>query len=132
MNREEKFASKVRLALNQSANLLDDRVIQKLAQARTHAIARRKQDGLWQSAPVLAPALARGGSVNTSNSTWRVRAGWLIPAIAVVLGLFLLHENQQTSRAEELAKIDAEMLADDLPISAYLDKGFNRYLLQGE
>ncbi|MFM2398630.1 MAG: hypothetical protein RL341_787 [Pseudomonadota bacterium] len=131
MNREEKFASKVRLALNQSANRLDDRVIQRLEKARVLAVARRKQDGAWRTAPVLAPALARGGSLD-EPSNWWLRAGWVVPAVAVILGLVWLHQAQQSDHAAELAKIDAEMLADDLPISAYLDKGFTRYLQQGE
>jgi hypothetical protein len=131
MNREERFAAKVRLALNQSVNRLDDRVIQKLAQARTQAVARRKIEPATLAVPALAPATLQGGRVQEPTNWW-VRAGWLIPAIAVLLGIFLLHQSQQSDQAAELAKIDAEVLADELPISAYLDKGFNRYLQQGE
>jgi hypothetical protein len=131
MNREENFASKVRIALNQSTNRLDDRVIRRLEKARTLAVARRKQDPLWRTVPVLAPALERGGLTDASPSWW-LKATWLVPAIAVILGLFWLHEAQQSDHAAELARIDAEMLADDLPLSAYLDKGFTRYLQQGE
>jgi hypothetical protein len=131
MNREEQFASKVRLALNQSASRLDDRIVEKLEKARIQALARRKADPAWHTAPVLAPAVVRGGSVQESANWW-VRAGWLIPAIAVLMGIFLLQQAQQDDGAAELAKIDAEVLADELPLSAYLDKGFNRYLQQGE
>ncbi|CAJ2906328.1 transmembrane protein [Burkholderia pseudomallei] len=31
-------------------------------------------------------------------------------------------------RTAELADIDAAMLSDDLPLTAYLDHGFNAYL----
>jgi uncharacterized phosphosugar-binding protein len=131
MNREEQFAAKIRLALNQSANRLDDRVIQKLEKARTLALARRKVEPVWATAPMLAGAGTHSAHTQQPVNWW-VRAGWLIPAVAVLIGLLMLHQSQQADQASELAKIDAEVLADELPISAYLDKGFHRYLQQGE
>jgi hypothetical protein len=35
---------------------------------------------------------------------------------------------QQSQRAAELEEIDALLLTDDLPIDAYLDRGFQNWL----
>jgi hypothetical protein len=35
---------------------------------------------------------------------------------------------QQTQRLAEIEEIDAELLTDDLPIDAYLDRGFEAWL----
>jgi hypothetical protein len=134
MNREELFAAKVRLALNQSASRLDDRIVRRLEQARGAALARHKPQAALavSAAPALAGTTMRGNlpAGGDSNNWWR--ASWLIPVVAVLLGVALLHQSRQASQTAELAKLDAEMLADELPISAYLDKGFHRYLQQGE
>jgi hypothetical protein len=135
MSYEEQFAAKIRLALNQSASRLDDNTVRRLEQARAAALARHKPGTLMAAAPspVLAGAAARGHAPQPAGpANWWLRAGWLIPAMAVIMGIFLLHQNQEAQSNAELAKIDAEVLADDLPISAYLDKGFHRYLQQGE
>jgi hypothetical protein len=35
---------------------------------------------------------------------------------------------QQSGQANELAELDAEVLTDDLPVTAYLDQGFEVWL----
>jgi hypothetical protein len=35
---------------------------------------------------------------------------------------------QQTQRIAELEEIDSQLLTDDLPIDAYLDRGFQNWL----
>jgi hypothetical protein len=35
---------------------------------------------------------------------------------------------EQSQRAAELEEIDAQLLTDDLPIDAYLDRGFQSWL----
>ena len=46
---------------------------------------------------------------------------------AFVIGLF---HTEQHRRIQESAATEAEVLADDLPISAYADHGFNAFIKQ--
>jgi len=53
---------------------------------------------------------------------------YLIPVAALVLGLagvLYVHSNGTSS---DIADIDAGLLTDELPINAYLDKGFDSWL----
>jgi len=50
------------------------------------------------------------------------------PLAALVAGLFAIAYFEDQQRTAELADIDAAMLSDDLPLTAYLDHGFNAYL----
>ncbi|MBX7229332.1 MAG: DUF3619 family protein [Burkholderiaceae bacterium] len=123
---EEKFASKIRQALNESANQLDSATLLRLEHARNLAVARHKSDGFFQS-------LLRRKTSETSGLLKLFRAAaWVTPALALVIGLAVLQDWQTQSENSEIATIDTEVLTDNLPLNAYLDKGFNRYLLQGE
>lgn len=53
----------------------------------------------------------------------------LVPLFALVLGLsILLVWQQQTSRQPDYAEIDAQVLSDELPVTAYLDTGFEVWM----
>ena len=56
------------------------------------------------------------------------RLGVAIPMIALVFGLGGLYQYEQQQRIAELAELDAAVLSDELPLTAYLDHGFNAYL----
>jgi hypothetical protein len=43
-------------------------------------------------------------------------------------GLILIHTVQNDWRATEVAEVDAALLTDDLPPSAYADPGFVQFL----
>ena len=123
---EEKFASKIRQALNESANQLDSATLLRLEHARNLAVARHKSDGFLQS------LLPRKASETSGLAKLFRAAAWITPALALVIGLVVLQDWQSASENSEIASIDTEVLTDNLPLNAYLDKGFNRYLLQGE
>ena len=42
--------------------------------------------------------------------------------------LFAIYSGQQAQRAAEVEELDALLLTDDLPIDAYLDRGFEAWL----
>ncbi len=125
-NLEEKFAAKVRQALNESANQLDSGTLLNLERARNLALARHKASSFSQTV-----LIKKGVEASGLSRLFRT-AAWATPALALVLGLVVLQDWQSQSENSELASIDTEVLTDDLPLNAYLDKGFNRYLLQGE
>ena len=46
----------------------------------------------------------------------------------MVVGLVGIYQSEQQQRISETADIDAAVLSDELPLTAYLDHGFNAYL----
>jgi hypothetical protein len=59
-----------------------------------------------------------------------MRAAVAAPLLAMVVGLVGVYQNEREQRTAELAELDAAVLSDDLPLTAYTDHGFNAYLAQ--
>jgi Protein of unknown function (DUF3619) len=122
-----------RQALRMAARLnagLDDMpydIGERLRAARVRAVAARKL-------PRLAGAVqAQGGGVaaltpDDEGLGWFTRIASLVPLIALVVGLMGIHSGMEDIRAHELAEVDAALLTDDLPPSAYADAGFREFL----
>src|SRR5207247_1814262 len=52
----------------------------------------------------------------------------LVPVAMLLIGFGAIYTWQQNQRAAEVEEIDAQLLTGDLPIDAYLDRGFQNYL----
>ena len=61
---------------------------------------------------------------------WVARAAVVAPLLAMVAGLVGVYQVEREQRIAELADLDAAVLSDDLPLTAYTDHGFNAYLAQ--
>lgn len=119
MQTERDFALRVRRKLNVSASQIDNRVLDRLFEARQNALAAHTQ-----VESRLFPAF-----VGRSLAVWRGEK--LRPfALATVLVLALASGNYAMDllQISELEEIDSALLADDLPINAYLDNGFDSWL----
>ena len=117
---EHQFGNKVRLILNQGLRL-EAGVAERLRAARTQALARQR--------PEPAPALAWADNVVGNFGGWSsVSLRVLLPLAILVAGVGGVYSWQQNQRAAELEEIDAQLLTDDLPIDAYLDRGFQNWL----
>jgi hypothetical protein len=57
---------------------------------------------------------------------WRI----LLPVAILASGVATVQYWQQNQRIAEIEEIDAQLLTDDLPIDAYLDRGFQNWLKQ--
>lgn len=126
------LAYKLRHALDESAQNLSEKTGERLSSARKIAISRKKQAST-QSVPVTRTAMAGAPGARFFHApdnwtTWLGRMGVIIPLAALVLGLMGLYQYEQQEQIIETANIDAEVLTDDLPLSAYLDHGFNAFL----
>lgn len=126
--RELNFAYTVRHALNENLEYFPENTAEKLASARKLALSRKKPDApLRAFAP--RPALAAEiGSLLSGPMIWAGRMGLAVPLIVLVAGLAGIYQFEQQRRISETAEIDAGVLSDELPLSAYLDRGFNAYL----
>jgi hypothetical protein len=114
---EMQFGSKVRHLLNQGTHL-KPAVERRLAEAREAALSRQRPE------PALAWADNVTGSVGWSGLALRI----LLPLALLVASGAALYTWQQNQRAAELEEIDSMLLGDDLPIDAYLDRGFQNWL----
>jgi len=127
--RELNFAYKVRHALNESLDHIPAPIPEKLASARKIALSRQKKPS---PLAIFIPqqALAGTGAFFSAPLSWLSRMGLAIPLIVLALGLVGLYEFEQERRISDTAEMDAAVLADELPLSAYLDYGFNAYLAE--
>lgn len=129
-NKEPEFVRELRRALDESAASLPASATDRLAAARRTALARKKSEA--EPVFVRAPAFAVAGmpagmpAPRRRSTLSRFVLAW--PLAALVAGLFAIAYFEDQQRTAELADIDAAMLSDDLPLTAYLDHGFNAYL----
>ncbi len=130
--KELEFARQLRRALDENAASLPAATTDRLAAARSAALARKKAEPALEPVMVRVPALA-GMPAGMPSQPLRRRSrlarfalAW--PLVALVAGLFAIAYWEDQQRTAELADIDAAMLSDDLPLTAYLDHGFNAYL----
>ncbi len=129
---ERELARIVRVALDESADRLPYRTTHRLAAARAAALAQARVETVPRTAHEVvrvahrpAAALAGGGPV--PRLVWRI-AAVVVPIAVVAAGLFGISALETQQRAEDLAELDAAMIADEVPISAYADRGFGVYL----
>jgi len=117
---ELQFTRRIRHYLDQSTQL-DAAVAEKLQAARQLALSRQRPE----PAPVLAWA------DNTFGNGW----GWaglsarvLLTAAVLIVAVAGIYNWQEKQRLAEIVEIDSQLLTDDLPIDAYLDRGFENWL----
>lgn len=127
--RQLNVAYQIRHALNENLEHLPQPTAARLAAARKLAVSRKKKESALR-ALFTRPVLSAPGGTNVSGSglAWLGRMGFAVPLIVVAFGLGGIYQFEQQRRISDTAEIDAEMLADELPISAYLDQGFNAFL----
>lgn len=120
------FAYKIRHALNEHADHLPAGTADRLASARKAALARKKAD----MPSIIAERKLAGNLGSFFSYAFSSRMAVVIPLIALVAGLAGIYQVEEQQRIAELAELDAAVLSDELPLTAYLDTGFNAYLEQ--
>jgi hypothetical protein len=126
---QDRFGALVAARLSAGTAELSHDVGERLRAARVQAVARRK------SAAVRTAAGVNGVGAGTLTlgdgpSLWN-RIASVIPLVALLAGLVLINTLQNERRAHEVAEVDAALLTDDLPPSAYADPGFIQFLKSG-
>ena len=125
---QDQFGRRIAARLDAGSAELPRDVSERLRAARVRAVAQRKLSSL-QTASSLS---ASGGQASMSFDDERMGLGGRIasalPLIALVAGLIAIHVVQNERRASEVAEVDAALLTDDLPPSAYADPGFVQFL----
>jgi hypothetical protein len=134
---EEEFGKKIRTYLDQSSAELRSGVAYRLQQARAAAMARAAGQAETANARVLqgARGLAGIGGAGSQGIGERPLYGqprvWL--AIALLVAAMIGYQQWTAWQdLEELEDLDAQILTSDLPIDAYLDRGFQLWLKTGQ
>jgi len=120
---EEHFAYKVRQHLNRGLQELSPETLERLAAARQEALSCQKQTA---SQSVLATA---GSFVQYHYDNLRIKQ--VLTALALFLCVIFSTYWMAERDVDELGAIDSALLADDLPIGAFTDKGFDAWLKSG-
>jgi hypothetical protein len=121
---ELEFSNKIKQQLDSHLNL-DEATLQRLRSAREQALARQRL-----TEPVFVFAWADAVSSRISGNAGPLRVA--LTGAALILALIGIQYWQQTPTVEEIEEIDAALLTGDLPINAYLDKGFDAWLKRSQ
>ena len=118
---EQQITYRIKQLLNRGLDLDADKLA-RLKTAREAALARQR---VGSRVPLLAWAdNVLGKSGGPSALIPRV----LLPMAVLILGLIAVNQWRDSQLAAEIEEIDAAVLTSDLPIDAYLDKGFDAWL----
>lgn len=122
--REDAAGRRIAGFLNDSLAAIDHDTLAVLRAAREQAASRaRIQEGrVWSFGWVTA-------GVGGGSSRFGFRLILSAAMLVIALGGFAYWQAQQNA-IDEIADVDAGLLAGDLPIDAYLDKGLDAWLTQ--
>ena len=122
------FAKKITTYLDQTAADLKPGVAYRLQLARAEALARLA-DPHRSAERGVAIAHAGGGSGTTGGGRgfWASGRLWVGIGLIVVAG-FGFQQWQAYQQLNDIEETDAAILSSDLPIDAYLDRGFQNWL----
>lgn len=115
---QSRFALRVASRLTEGCEALSPDISERLRFAREQALLRAR------TAPTRPVAHSRGGWA----TGWRLKFVGVIPMLALVGGLVMIQQWQDSTQISVAADIDAALLSDDLPPTAYSDAGFVEYL----
>ena len=128
---QARFALDIAARLSEGAQQAPRDIAERLRFAREQALQRARD----ARAPALAPATVaspNGGLTLASNgprsTPWWLRLASVLPLCALVAGLLLIQESNTRAQIRAAAEIDAALLSDDLPPTAYSDPGFGEFL----
>jgi hypothetical protein len=121
MNEELEFSNKIRKLLNTGLTLKADQS-ERLRAARERALANQRtaQPALAMAFSDRLTAVLGGGPGFVSQMA--------VTLLFLAFGLAGISVWTNSQQAADIEEIDAGLLTSDLPIDAYLDKGFDAWL----
>ena len=122
---DHELAGRIAGYLREGARNLDPAVGERLLAARKLALSRYQ----GEAAPAWGWAWATQaiGRVTQNQEPGALQV--LLAGAALVAALLgVVYWQSYNAQANELAEVDAGLLTDELPINAYLDRGFDSWL----
>ncbi len=123
---QTRYARAIVARLNEDTARLHGDIEERLRFAREGALARVPRRA---ATPSRVGVSAGGAAVLGSGfgNTW-LKVASFVPLLALVGGLVLIQKVQTQAQISVAAEVDAALLADDLPPTAYRDAGFVEFL----
>ena len=123
---EQEFAKKITGYLDDGAAGLRAGTLYKLQQARARALASLAEPATASVQTRMAHALVGGGGGGVEGNSGLRRGGWLGLGIVLLLAVLVVGFQQWRAyqQTREIEELDAQILSSDLPIDAYVDRGF--------
>lgn len=125
---QERFGNLIAARLSESANELPHDITERLRASREQSVARRRKEATFSAPANTALAGTMNVRLGNSEGGWWSRLASALALLTLVGGMVVISDFQDDLRAAELAEVDAELLTDELPPSAYTDPGFAQYL----
>ena len=130
---QTRFALDVAARLDEAALQVAPDVAERLRFARESALERARTTRAAVPAQAAQPLLQGGGAAALGlagrfAAPWWVKLASTLPLFALVAGLLLIQESNRQAQIRAAAEVDAALLSDDLPPSAYSDPGFVEFL----
>ena len=125
---QDRYGLRVAARLTQAAEALPNDIAERLKTARMQALGKRK---VAEKAVAGRTQLAGGAAVlsgGEDRANWWNRIASALPLLVLVIGLVAINVIRNEQAASDLAAVDAALLVDDLPPSAYADPGFVRFI----
>ena len=126
---EARLAARLAGTLTAGAQAVPHDISERLRVAREQAVQRARL--VRQTAPgrpQVVGVSASGAAVLAGFAAWRQRLVVGLPLVLMVAGLVAIDRYTVREQVLAAADIDAQLLSDSLPPSAYSDPGFAEYL----
>jgi hypothetical protein len=123
---EARIGLRLAARLSERSEQVDPDISERLRFAREKALERARA----VSTAAAGHAVVSGGpsAVLGGTSNWWMRFASALPVVALAAGLALIQHWHTQAQIETAAEVDADLLADDLPPTAYSDAGFVEFL----
>ncbi len=127
---QSRFGLRIASRLSEQADALGPDITERLRFAREQALtrARASRGSVAEAGLVGNPIGLQMSGGGRTSAGWRLKLAAAIPVLALLGGLFLIQDWQDNAQISVAAEIDAALLSDDLPPTAYSDAGFVEYL----
>ncbi len=128
--RETEIANKITTYLDRATADLKAGTVYRLQQARATALARLADPQAEPEVGLqIAHSLAGGTSTMGGHPSMRANLRvWLGVAAFVAVAGFGWQQWQAFQQVKEFEELDTQILSSDLPIDAYLDRGFQNWI----
>jgi Protein of unknown function (DUF3619) len=130
-NLHNQLGANIARRLDATTERLPYRVTQRLENGRKAAIAAMPAQSLVGAQAIQKTSSSQPSAVLLGGSSfgWLTKfLGFALPAAAIFCGVLLISNQSENLEADEQATIDAAMLTDDVPISAFTDRGFGVHI----
>ena len=119
---EQELARKIVRHLDYGLDRLAPATRDRLSEARGIALSH------YRERPETTPVWAWAGQAAARVAGRLHYSHWVAALATLVIATASVIYWQNTKPANELAELDTNLLTDELPINAYLDKGFDSWL----